>query len=131
LDEPFLKLLKAEIARKRRELNRYETALAMLEEQENQPVERPVKPKKQKQYPKRISEEKLTDLRKVILNIAQDKDEFRQIDVRSVTNISSSAAATGFEQLRQEGMIRLARKDGNNKYYRLTSEALRENGKQE
>lgn len=60
---------------------------------------------------------------------AQDQDEFRQIDIRSTVTGSlakSSTMATGFEMLRQNGVIRLSRKAGNNKFFRLTEAARRD-----
>jgi hypothetical protein len=41
--------------------------------------------------------------------------------------MTSSHASSVFEQLKQTNVIRLARQDGNNKFYRLTREALRNN----
>ena len=53
-------------------------------------------------------------------------DEFAQVDIRGVTGHSSSVMTTAFETLRQEGVIRLARKEGNRKLYRLTSAGMAE-----
>lgn len=66
-------------------------------------------------------------VRDAVLLFARDHDEFRQIDIRSLpdANLKSSQTAVAFEQLRQDGVLRFARKDGNNKYFRLTSEGLR------
>ena len=53
-------------------------------------------------------------------------DEFRQIDIRTADGApvrGSGDIAIAFEALRQRGLIRFARKSGNNKYYRLTAKA--------
>jgi hypothetical protein len=78
---------------------------------------------------KGVSAEQLAALRAAVLRFARDHDEFRQIDIRTMPDAptnQSSTTALGFEQLRQDGVIRFARKDGNSKYFRLTAEALRE-----
>jgi hypothetical protein len=62
------------------------------------------------------------------LRFCADHDEFRQVDIRTMSGAptdSSSKMATAFERLRQDNVIRFARKDGNNKFYRLTSESQR------
>jgi hypothetical protein len=127
MDEPFIRLLKAEIAKKRRELERYEKALAMLELQESGRVVRKTHEPKRK-YRQRLGNKRLEELRQAIRNIADNQDEFRQVDIRATNNMSSAQTALGFDQLRQEGMIRLSRKHGSNKYYRLTNEELNRNG---
>lgn len=67
-------------------------------------------------------------IRSAVMLFARDHDEFRQIDIRSMpgAELKSSQTAIAFEQLRQDGVLRLARKEGNNKYYRLTSEGQRQ-----
>jgi hypothetical protein len=58
-----------------------------------------------------------------------DSDEFRQVDIRGMLNgrlANSSRMATAFEQLRQDGVIRFARKEGIQKFFRLTEAARRE-----
>jgi hypothetical protein len=76
----------------------------------------------------KVSPELLEAIRAGIMRFAADHDEFRQVDIRTMPDApteKSSATALAFEQLRQDGVIRFARKDGNNKFYRLTSESLR------
>jgi DNA-binding transcriptional ArsR family regulator len=76
----------------------------------------------------RVGPEVLAEIEAAIRAYAVDHDEFRQVDVRGTmtgTMANSSKMATAFEQLRQEGVIRLARRDGINKYFRLTETARR------
>ena len=62
------------------------------------------------------------------MEFAADHEEFRQVDFRASglegANITSSISSTVFERLRQENVLRIARQDGNHKFYRLTREAL-------
>lgn len=81
----------------------------------NQPVAKSGKTK--------IGEERLAAIKNAIVKMPSD--EFRQVDVRNtLPGINSSVTAVAFEQLRQDGWMRLARKEGNNKYYRLTPMGL-------
>lgn len=74
-----------------------------------------------------VSEERLTMVADGITSYtAAGHDEFRQVDIRGVVDVTSGVTALAFEALRQRGTIRLARQDGNNKWYRLTRETLRE-----
>ena len=85
-------------------------------------------PYKQREGGTKLGQEAVDRIRDAVLLFARDHDEFRQIDIRNMPHApttKSSVTATGFEKLRQEGLIRLARKDGNNKFYRLTTEGLR------
>jgi hypothetical protein len=80
---------------------------------------------------KGLGAEKFAALRAAVMDYASDHEEFRQIDIRNIPGLEpsltkSSMTATGFEALRQEGVIRLARQEGINKWYRLTRETLRE-----
>ena len=64
-----------------------------------------------------------------MLEFAEDHEEFRQVDIRTLPGIDptvakSSMMALAFEALRQEGVIRFARQDGNNKFFRLTRQAM-------
>jgi|SRR5215469_5578024 len=108
------------------ELKRYEKALLVLSGEPikgySQATSRKVLREQRKTWG--ISEEKLDEVRQAIFSYAEDHDEFRQVDIRGVVDIRSGIAAIAFERLRQENTIRLARKSGNNKYFRLTREAL-------
>jgi hypothetical protein len=61
------------------------------------------------------------------LEIASHMEEFRQIDVRSAMGGSAGKSSTmslAFERMRQENIIRFARQDGIQKYFRLTREQV-------
>jgi len=78
--------------------------------------------------PSKLASERLSELKAMILDIAKDMDEFRQVDLRARATTpaltKSSTLATGFRVLREEGFIRFARQDGNNKYFSLTRAAV-------
>jgi predicted transcriptional regulator len=79
--------------------------------------------------PARVGPEAIAEIEAMIRRFAADHDEFRQVDIRGTTSgpmSNSSKMATAFEQLRQDGVIRLARKDGNQKWFRLTESSRRE-----
>lgn len=117
-------------------LRRYEAALTALTGPA-EPVKRERKPKPEKpagaqavrQKPSRVAPERLERIKALILEYAEDHEEFRQRDIREIAEpalSNSSMMATAFEQLRQEdeNFIRFARQDGNSKYYRLTRETV-------
>jgi len=109
------------------ELVRFEKALKVLRGEPLTGVKGQGNPKTQariKHNISRIGPNKLEEIRKAVLKLADANEEFRQVDLRAVYDIGSSQAAVAFEMLRQENTIRLARKSGNNKYFRLTREAL-------
>lgn len=86
-------------------------------------------PKKQESHGTGISEERLGQVRDAILRYAVDHEEFTQVEIRTLPDAplaNSGSTAAAFEKLRQAGVIRFARKDGNRKFFRLTSESLRE-----
>lgn len=109
------------------ELRTYEKALATLQGETRKP-----KPKGQSRpVPAKLSDERLAEIEAIIRAYAADHEEFRQVDVRSAHGVlesggtfSSGMSAMAFEELRQRNVIRVARQDGNSKYYRLTREAL-------
>ena len=83
-----------------------------------------------RKHPSGVGDERAAEIRQMILEYARDHDEFRQVDIRGLPTPSgwaftSSISATVFERLRQENFLRIARAEGNSKYYRLTREALR------
>lgn len=126
--------LRSEIDEIMPSLKRYERALQLLtgEEPVHKGPGRPASAGKSKYKPiaeqvaagKGISEERLAAIMEAVYKLAEDRDEFRQVDVRTMLDIPSNVASLGFEALRQKGEIRLARAEGNNKWYRLTREAL-------
>ena len=126
--------LRAEIDEIMPALKRYERALQLLtgDEPENRGPGRPTggKPSKYKPISQQVAEgkgisvERLNTIVETIYELIEDRDEFRQVDVRTKLDIPSNVASLAFEALRQKGVIRLARAEGNNKWYRLTREAL-------
>jgi hypothetical protein len=113
------------------ELKRYERALMLVldEVPPKGPIPAP-KPTGKRKYPRYVGEDKLGEIEDAIRAYAADHDEFRQVDIRTVMDneaqFGSNTMTIAFEQLRQRGVIRFARKDGNSKCFRLTAEALRE-----
>lgn len=76
--------------------------------------------------PSRLSPERLDGIREAILRFCEDHEEFRQVDIRTMAGApeaNSSAMALAFEALRQDGVIRFARQQGNAKWFRLTNTA--------
>ncbi|HEY1437400.1 MAG TPA: hypothetical protein VGG82_07845 [Casimicrobiaceae bacterium] len=124
-----IKVLRAEIAERKRELARYERALALLEGEPSAPANgsSAPAPARKRAKPSKLGEERMAKVEAAIHEFAKDHDEFRQVDIRTVIDVTSGTTAMAFEQLRQAGTIRLARKDGNNKWYRLTEATRREN----
>jgi len=145
LDVQVVKLLRKEVAQRRARvdeltaeldelkpsLRRYERVLAQLSdnpaEQERKPG--PKRTGRKNSRGKGISDERLERIRQAVLRYARDHDEFRQVDIRAFVgeNAASGILTLAFERLRQEGTVRFARQDGNNKWFRLTREAVREN----
>jgi len=148
LDEQLLKLLRVEVAQRRSRveelegelselkpaLRRYERVLAQLSDDPDERERRPGPKRARSSHPKSkgIGDERLDAIRNAVLHYARDHDEFSQVDIRAfagdgVTGGASGIMTVAFERLRQEGMIRFARQDGNKKMFRLTREAAREN----
>lgn len=145
-DDELVRLLKEQIAvRQQRvaelrarlgevepELKRYQRVLAQLTGTSPSPGRRPgPKPRNPsaapaRDQPARVGDERLATIKQTIIDYARDHDEFRQVDIRTVSGISSSIMAVAFEALRQDNVIRLARSEGNNKWFRLTRETARE-----
>jgi hypothetical protein len=109
------------------ELRTYEKALAAL-----QGATRKAKPKGQaRTAPSKLSDERLAEIESIVREYATDHEEFRQVDIRSAHGtlpsggtLSSGMSALAFEELRQRNVLRVARVEGNSKFYRLTREAL-------
>jgi hypothetical protein len=130
--------LKAELDKAELEYKRASRALRLLTG-ESAPMGRPKKPasidqpRKKRSVPAGFSPERVEKIRQAILEYARDHEEFRQVDIRTMPGIDpsvtkSSYMALGFEALRQQGMIRLARAEGINKWFRLTREAMNGDG---
>lgn len=110
------------------ELRQYEKALASLIDPPRKPGPKP-DGERVRAKPSKIAPDKLDAIRDAVVAYAQDHEEFRQVDVRATVPESlakSSTMATAFEMLRQENLIRFARRQGISKFYRLTASAARE-----
>ena len=122
--------LAAELAEVGAEIRTYQKSLAPLVD-DDQPAPaygRKTTAGPARAKPSRVGPERLVAIKAVILELAGDDDrEFTQIEVRDRTDLHSSVTSGAFRQLRdEEHFIRLARKDGGTKYFRLTRPALRE-----
>jgi len=120
--------LVAEATRIGLEIRRYERALAPLLNEDKPRKDRPASAPKRTKGIKvgtgSIGEERVKEIEDAILDYASDHDEFRQVDVRGRIGYSSSVMSQGFEALRQTGVIRFARREGSQKFFRLTTEGL-------
>jgi hypothetical protein len=79
----------------------------------------------------RISGDRLAEVETAIREYATEHGgdpEFRQIDIREVmgAGISSGISSIAFAELREREVIRIARKDGNNLYFRMAHAAATE-----
>jgi hypothetical protein len=75
----------------------------------------------------KIGPEMYESIKSKTLEIAADNEEFRQIDVRTALGGAAGKSSTmslAFERMRQENIIRFARQDGIQKYFRLTREQI-------
>lgn len=112
-------------------VKRYEKAILALE---------PVEKKDWKGGPKYRSDKQRTaamrnmrnsqawpEIREAIISYAHDHDEFTQADFREGWDMTSGKSSIAFRILHEEeNTLRIARIDGNKKYYRLTKEALQD-----
>lgn len=71
-----------------------------------------------------IGKERMDAIERTIREIAAERDDFTQVEVRARTGVNSGVTAVAFERLRADGVIRLSRREGNLKVFRLTQEAL-------
>lgn len=142
VDTQFLDELRARVAERRArvdaleaqlqalkpELRRYESALRLLSgEQVDTAIDKPRQSRSKgvkTQSGTSIGPERLEAIERAVREYARDHEEFRQVDVRAVYDMTSSVSATAFEILRQRNVLRVARVDGNSKFYRLTREAI-------
>lgn len=119
------------------ELRRYERALDLMTGTATMPGPKPagLKPvgrpkgsgKRVRENPSGMSPERLGRIEAAIDAYSEDHDEFRQVDIRrEMSGYASGPMAMAFELMRRRSVIRVARVDGNSKYYRLTRETLRE-----
>jgi hypothetical protein len=115
------------------ELKTYEAAIRPLTGEARKKKGRPGEQPK-RTTPSKLSPERLTEIEGFIRAYAADHEEFRQVDIRSEfgkfasgQTFTSGISAIAFNILGQEphNLIRVARVDGNSKYYKLTRSALR------
>lgn len=118
--------LVAELEAVRRELTNYTKALKLVDEAAA-PLP-PTAPKKKAPSGTKIGPENLAEIKDAVLGwVAENGDvQFRQVDIRERIGVNSSLASSAFAQLREQGVIRLAGKQGLNHYYRLTHAAVAE-----
>lgn len=119
--------LEQELALLTPEVKRYERALALITN-ETPPAKTGPKPKTATTPDKkRLSDSAYKEIHDAVIRFAADHEEFRQVDVRVANgdtgHFRSSTLALGFEALRQNNILRFARQEGNNKYFRLTRAA--------
>ena len=120
--------LAEELAQVKHELANYEKALTLID---GTPRVKSAKPKPAGTSTTKIGPGRLAEVKRAVLDYAQANGgdvEFRQIDIREQmgNTITSGLSSLAFAQLREGNVIRVARKDGNNQYYRLTRHALAE-----
>jgi DNA-binding transcriptional ArsR family regulator len=118
---------KAKLAEANAVLKRYEdTRRRLLGEPKPESVKRRTRAREGERTHGAVGPGRVDEIRERVLDYVRDHevDEFAQVDIRGVTGYSSSIMTQAFEALRQEGMIRLARKEGNRKLYRLTSAGM-------
>jgi hypothetical protein len=113
------------------ELRTYEKALAALTGEPKKPG-RPKAKAATESTAKKVGDERLAAIEQLVREYAEDHEEFRQVDLRSAYgtlpdggSFTSGMSAIAFEELRQRNVLRVARVDGNSKFYRLTREALK------
>jgi ribosomal protein S25 len=81
-------------------------------------------PKPKGRTTKGISDEIVAQVEQVFRELAIERDDVAQVDVRAKLGIGSGAAALAFAELRNRGVIRLAGQTGLRKNFRLTRAAL-------
>jgi hypothetical protein len=116
------------------ELKTYEQAIRPLTGEVRKRGRKPGAAQPVRAEKSKVGPERMAELKEFILGYAADHTEFRQVDIRAAmgswangTKINSSSTASAFEALKQEpeNFLRIARVEGNSKFYRLTNSALR------
>jgi hypothetical protein len=74
----------------------------------------------------RIGPERMELIEAAARQLGKDDAEFRQVDVRRETGLTSSIMTSAFRQMRDDNIVRLARRDGINQWFKLTRPAGRE-----
>lgn len=125
--------LQAELAVEKDELTKYRRAAVALRGELPKDPDAPA-PAKRMRHPtadprRGVSAERIDMIKQLILKATEDKEEFSQVEIRTMpgadeTIVKSSTMALAFEVLRQDGFIRFARQQGNKKLFRLTRSAV-------
>ena len=125
--------LETELVEQRAQLKRDERVITLLRGEPTTVTGAKRGPKPKPKTPElggtQVGDELLIRIETAIRRYAEDHEEFRQVDIRTMPDppsTSSGALATAFEKLRERNVIRLVRKQGNNKIFRLTPGALAE-----
>lgn len=123
--------LKKRLAEITPQLSRYEKALKVMTGEPLTGVRGAPKGKRGPLGGKAISDEALERIKEDIIRFAEDHEEFRQVDIRTMPDAhitDSGKLSTAFKVLREDdyNFLRLARKSGNNIYFRLTRAAIQE-----
>jgi hypothetical protein len=119
--------LATELEQVRRELTKYQKALALIDEAALPPAAPKKKPGPKGPSGTKISPERVAEIEKVIRDwVAEHGDvRFRQVDIRdAMPSMTSGVSSFAFAALRDSGVLRIAGQEGNNRYYRLTHPAL-------
>jgi hypothetical protein len=107
------------LAETKTELARWQRALhAVTDEPQPKP-----KPKPARKAPSKISPERLSVYEDVIRGYAAEHIEFRQKDIAELVGGGTGQCSIAFRVLRDQQVIRLARKDGMSHWFRLTKKA--------
>jgi septation ring formation regulator EzrA len=126
--------LRAELRELDELTKRYEKAIRDLRGDYPRMGRKPSKPatssgEKVRPVQSKVGPEAMAKIEEAIRAYAEDHEEFRQVDIRATLTgalAHSSKMAVAFEQLRQANVIRLARQEGIQKFFRLTRETLNE-----
>jgi hypothetical protein len=119
--------MQAQVAELSAEIKSYEQSARALRGERPGPKPKPKSTTAAQTSGTAVGPERLAHFEALIREFAADHEEFRQVDFRSSPSgggMTSSVSSTVFELLRQNNVLRLARTDGNQKFYRLTREAL-------
>jgi hypothetical protein len=122
--------LAAELAGVNGEIKMLERSLAPLAPPDPNKT-RPGRPPKAdgdpvRKKPAKVGPERMARVEAVVRELGKGDAEFRQVDVREQTGLTSSIMTSAFRQLREDDVVRLARREGINQWFKLTRPALRE-----
>ena len=122
--------LTEELGAVKRELSNYRKALELIDGTHGAQRAKPGPKPKSQQTGTKIGPERLATIERAVRAYVDEHGdvEFRQLDIREYMDntITSGVSSFAFKELRDANVLRVARKDGNNQYYRLTRQALAE-----